>query len=155
MRGLSVVFLLFLTFTAKSQSDGGGHFTFFSVITTNIDSSVFWYQEYLGFELVDRNKNDEYGFEIVNLQASQVRLEIIETSKTIDRGKFLKDRVPGTRIAGFFKIGLAIENFEERVNELVRNGVSLHGEVVTDPYSNKKMVIVLDPDGNRIQFFEK
>ena len=67
----------------------------------------------------------------------------------------MKDRVPGTRIAGFFKIGLAIENFEERVNELVRNGVSLHGEVVTDPYSNKKMVIVLDPDGNRIQFFEK
>jgi len=32
--------------------------------------------------------------------------------------------------------------------------VDFNGGVVEDPVSGKKMVIILDPDGNRIQLFE-
>ena len=33
--------------------------------------------------------------------------------------------------------------------------IEFHGQVVHDANSGKKMVIIRDPDGNRIQFFEK
>ncbi|MBO6524105.1 MAG: VOC family protein [Balneolaceae bacterium] len=51
-------------------------------------------------------------------------------------------------------MGFKIQNFDSWVKYLREKQVSFRGDVVNDPISGKKMVVVLDPDGNRIQFFE-
>ena len=58
-------------------------------------------------------------------------------------------------IDGFFKIGFLVDEFDAWVNRLREAEVEIHGRVVTDKNLGKRMLIIKDPDGNRIQLFEK
>ena len=45
-------------------------------------------------------------------------------------------------------------DFDTWVARLKATGVEFQGDVVIDKTSGKKMLVVKDPDGNRIQLFE-
>lgn len=62
---------------------------------------------------------------------------------------------PKTRLQGFFKFGLQVAQFDDWMTHLEKAGVTFHGRVVNDPVSGKRTVLIKDPDGNRIQFFEQ
>ena len=59
------------------------------------------------------------------------------------------------RIIGLFKIGFVVTDFEKWVDHLIDKEVDFCGNIVTDDNTEKRMVIITDPDGNRIQIFEK
>ena len=67
--------------------------------------------------------------------------------------KFLKSILFASTIA-VSVFGFSVQNFDSRVKQLTSNGVVFQGKVVTDSKTLNRMVIVLDPDGNRIQLFE-
>ena len=52
---------------------------------------------------------------------------------------------------------IADENgeFDDWVDTLKHAKVEFYGDVVTDELSGKRMLLIKDPDGNRIQLFEK
>ena len=58
-------------------------------------------------------------------------------------------------MGGFFKFGMKIPDFDQWISHLTDAKAEMHGEVVIDPVSEKRMLIIKDPDGNRIQLFEK
>lgn len=49
---------------------------------------------------------------------------------------------------GFFKFGLTVTEFNKWVEHLKTVKVEFNGTVISDLGTNKKMVIVNDPDGN-------
>ena len=59
------------------------------------------------------------------------------------------------RVTGFFKIGFLVTEFDMWIDHLTNEKVDFYGNIVTDHTSGKRMAIITDPDGNRIQIFEK
>ena len=97
----------------------------------------------------------EYGFEQTNLTNGAMNLELIQLQSAVSPNEAIPNYSAKTRLQGIFKIGLQVQQFDKWMAHLQKLEVRFHGGVVTDPISAKRMVIILDPDGNRIQLFEK
>ncbi len=128
---------------------------FSAIIVKDIDASIKWYAEILGFDLINKIESEERGFKLSNLKREGVLLELIELKSALSLKDIASDYNAKTRINGLFKTGFLVSDFQAWMNHLTKNDVDFYGGVVTDPTSGKKMIIVTDPDGNRIQLFEK
>ena len=95
------------------------------------------------------------GFKQANLKRGNILLEFIELKSAVSPKDVVTDYNSKTRMLGFFKTGFLVSDFAGWVAHLQNANVNFQGKVVTDELSGKKMVIVKDPDGNRIQIFEK
>ena len=152
-------FCLALIFTLGFQSlaqerDLQLHPSFYALVVQDMDQSLAWYQQNLGFQVDDLKILEARGLKIANLSHQSLRLELIEFQQVIRPNQLTESLEPNTRVAGVFKIGFDIVNFEEFVTTLKAKNVEFRGDVVEDPITGKKMVIILDPDGNRIQLFD-
>jgi len=152
-----LIFLSVFLIRGYSQSDRlpDPQAFFMAIIVSDIDSSLAWYKHHLGFETLNRIDRPDRGFSQANLKRGKASIEIIELNSALLPDEILADRPPRTRIAGFFKFGFAVKKFDKWMAHLNATGVNFNGEVVKDPNTDKKMIILLDPDGNRIQLFEK
>ncbi|MEP1094122.1 MAG: VOC family protein [Cyclobacteriaceae bacterium] len=158
MRFLFLTFsFLFLQFVVRSQSadlpDPKPYFS--AIIVSDIDTSIEWYSENFGLEVVNKVENEVRGFKQANLKRGAMWIELIELDNASKQAELLKDLPPKTKIEGYFKFGFTVSEFDRWVNFLTDAEVDLYGSVVQDPNSGKRMIIVLDPDGNRIQLFEE
>ncbi|WP_420319063.1 VOC family protein [Ekhidna sp.] len=125
---------------------------FSAIIVEDLESSVSWYSDNLGFKLI--NETDLYqdrGFKQANLSNSTTSLELIQLKNAINPNELIE---PKQRLRGFFKIGYFVSDFDSLVKSLQQSEVEFHGSVVKDA-NGKKMLIIKDPDGNKIQLFEE
>ena len=129
--------------------------SFVALMVTEIDTAISWYMENLGFTLLNRVDNQQRGFSQANLKKGGIMLELIETQTTLSQKALLTDYPVRTRIAGIFKVGFTVTDFDGWIQHLTSAQVNFRGDVVVDQESGKRMVIILDPDGNRIQLFER
>ena len=97
-------------------------------------------------EVLNRVENSERGFKQANLRRGKFQLEVLEIDNVT---------MPDQRVGGYFKFGFTVEKFNQWVEDLRDKDVDFHGSIVKDPATGKSMVIIKDPDGNRIQIFEK
>ena len=128
---------------------------FTAIIVTDIDTSSQWFSDVLGFEMLNRVDMEERGFRQANLKRGNAAIELIEINTAIYPRDILQGRTNRTQIAGFFKIGFSASDFDKWEKFLSKSGVKFHGSLVRDETTNKRIVIILDPDGNRIQLFEE
>ncbi len=128
---------------------------FTAVIVEDLAISSKWYQDVLDFKLVNSTANQERGFKQANLANGYAWLELLEIKNSVANATTKSTFGDKARINGYFKIGFRVNTFENWLQRLTKLGVSYSGNVVTDPNTGKKMIIILDPDGNRIQIFEK
>lgn len=127
---------------------------FSALIVNDMDTSIAWYSEMLGFEIIDKREYPESGFKQANLKRDNAIIEIIQLNSAFSAKDVIPDYNSKTRLIGFFKIGFLISDFDEFMTHLAKKNVEYHGKVVLDNDSGKRMVIVKDPDDNRIQLFE-
>ena len=126
---------------------------FFAIVVKDIEQSIDWYNNNLGFELADKTESKESGFVIANMTSSNTQLELIELKGSMSLSEASK-LSGASKLEGLFKIGFKTSFFDDFVQLLKKNNVNFHGDVVNDPNSGLRMVIIKDPDGNRIQLFE-
>ena len=141
--------------TAQNDSLPGLEAYFTAIIVQDMDISIDWYTSVLGFDVLNNMASAERGFKQANLTNGSVLLELIELKSAVSSTELLADYPPKTRMTGFFKFGFAVSNFDDWIDHLIQKEVDFYGDVVEDPISGKRMVIITDPDGNRIQIFEK
>jgi len=128
---------------------------FSAMIVANIDISIDWYSNNLGFEVLNKKEFESAGFKQANLKRGNILIELIELKTAISPEKAIPNYTAKTRIQGLFKFGLLISDFDNWIQELTKLKVNFHGRVVKSEETQKRMVIIKDPDGNRIQLFEK
>ncbi|MEP1601213.1 VOC family protein [Ekhidna sp.] len=129
---------------------------FTAVIVENMDTSIVWYSKILGFEVLNKiDMMEERGFKQSNLKKGETLLELIELSRAVNPQEAIPDYNSKTRLQGFFKIGFRVINFQSWMDHFNNSKIDFYGGIVNDPISGKQMVIITDPDGNRIQIFEK
>lgn len=128
---------------------------FSAIIVKDFDASIDWYSRVLGFELLDKTESDERGFKQANLIRKAILLELIELRNAVSLEEVLPNYTSRTRTLGIFKTGFIVAEFDKWMEHLRKEKVDFYGEVVRDNSSDTRMIIVLDPDGNRVQIFEK
>ena len=158
MKKQLIVFILAcLPFIGYSQSnelpDPEAYFS--ALIVEDIEKSITWYTANLGFKTLNKVVSEESGFKQANLKRGNILIELIELKTARTLKESISNYNSKTRTIGFFKIGFQVSDFDKWIHHLKKNEVSFHGRVVTDDQSGKKMTIIKDPDGNRIQLFEK
>ena len=154
---LLAISLLWISFTTHAQD--GPPLTldpyFSAIIVTDINASIDWYSNILGFTVLNKVESEARGFKQSNLERGNILLELIELEVAVDATDVVPNYNDKTRLIGFFKCGFLVTDFDKWMAYLTEQKVNFHGTAVTDPISGKRIVIVKDPDGNRIQLFEK
>ena len=149
---LSLLFIVLVNKEVKTQIFEP---YFGAVIVENIDSSVAWYTKILNLKIIKRQENKEAGYKIVNLGNDEILLELLELNSSVS-AKTLLEKNPGKKwVTGIMKIGFKTDDIDLTYDNFKSMNLKFRGGIVTDPDTNKKMFIIIDPDGNYIQFFEK
>ncbi|NNL93608.1 MAG: VOC family protein [Saprospiraceae bacterium] len=128
---------------------------FAALIVNDIDVSVNWYSEVFSLTVLNKVNLEDRGIKQVNLKGENMHIELIELTSAVAQNEILKDYPNKTKIEGIFKVGYYVSKFDEWVDSLIELDVNFNGDFVKDNLSGKRMLVVFDPDGNRIQFFEK
>ena len=125
---------------------------FAAFIVKDIDASISWYTNNFGFELVNETNLEERGIKQANLKLDNTKIELIESKSSIDQ---TENNTKKRLVQGIFKVGFAISNFDDWKNHLINKQLITENDVAENPIDQKFMLIIKDPDGNRIQLFEK
>ncbi len=128
---------------------------FTAIIVNDIEASIDWYTSILGFEVINRFSSEERGFKQSNLDRNGILIELIELNQAVNPEDVIPNYTNKTRLIGLYKAGFQVQAFENWASHLEKSEVEFYGNTVINPISGKKMLIILDPDGNRIQIFEK
>lgn len=136
----------------KSIPEVKAHFS--AIIITDLDSSIAWYEKMLGFEIIDKREYAEAGFKQANLKGGNALLELIELDSALEPKNVIAEYNSKTRLTGIFKIGFLVSEFDKSVDHFKQNDAEFHGNIVVDEKTGKRMIIIKDPDENRIQIFE-
>ena len=149
---LSLLSSIYSCNNITSKSEDSIASSFHAIIVKDIDLSIDWYSKALSYSLVDSTHTRSRGLKQANLANQTGRLELIEMesiNNSIDSCESNLNLEPG-----FFKIGYTTKNLDSLLQRLDRSGVAVKGNIVTDPISLERMIVIKDPDGNRIQIFE-
>ena len=109
----------------------------------------------MGFTVLNQVEYSDMGFKQKNLKRVDVLIELIELNTALSAKDIVPNYTNKTRMKGFFKIGFLVSDFDKWMTHLTLAEMNFHGNVVADEISGKRMVIIKDLDGNRIQIFEK
>ena len=151
-----LLFLLLLPAAMIAQSPPAApQPSFFAIIVSDIDTCTQWYSELFGLEIRNQIDLPERSVRINILEGESMELELLQLPNSLPAADLLQDQEEGSQVAGFFKMGFQVDDWEGWLDFLETQKVAFHGNVVTDPQTGKAMVIIKDPEGNRLQFFEK
>ena len=124
---------------------------FFAIIVKDIDSSIKWYSDASGFDLINLNRIESKGLSIANLISADNKLELIQIDSSLSPSDLIASN---QRMQGLFKVGFTVDKISPYISKLKKWNPDFDESVVTDLISNQSMIVFRDPDGNRIQLFE-
>ena len=155
MKKLILIFLVLFSFDKSKivAQEIDPYFT--AVLVKNIDTSIAWYTSVLNLKVQNKMESAERGFRQANLSNGKLLIELIELKNSITPDKLLENQNEKPMITGLFKTGFKVTDIESLFNNLRKKEVTFRGSLVTDQQTGKKMFIILDPDKNYLQFFEK
>ena len=122
-----------------------------AVTVSDMEKSVAWYQENLGFVTKDEFRNDE--MHIVLLQAGEARLELFVLKEGKVLPDYRKSLLTDLGTVGTKHLAFQVTNIEKMVDKLKEKGVEIESEVDTAAFGGK-YAFIKDTDGNLIELFE-
>ena len=144
-----------LLFSCKDDKDAAPDLamrpSFSAFIIADLPTSIAWYNSVLGTSVKQRIY-DSAG-DIVILASASIELELLQLHAVVTRNDALSNHPQGTQIQGLLKIGFAVDNMDSWLTHL--DSLDVDTQVFTDTATGKTNVLISDPDGNLIQFFEK
>ena len=153
MKTFILTILIFISFSAHCQENITPKLQgcFAAIIVKDMPTSVEWYKKVLNLKEISRNKNAKMELEQVNLKNDLLHIELIYLKSAISPQALNNKR---QRHTGLFKIGVRLDNIGQWIIHLKSKKIVQEQDIVVNPVSKKKMFVIKDPDGNRIQFFE-
>jgi catechol 2,3-dioxygenase-like lactoylglutathione lyase family enzyme len=121
----------------------------------HLDASVQWYVSHLGFQQKDRKELPEHQLRLAILALQDFELELVENATTVRRADALAGK-DSDDITGFAKVTFSVNGLATLFGRLKSQGACFAIELRdsnTDP--DKQHFVVLDPDGNWLQFVGK
>jgi catechol 2,3-dioxygenase-like lactoylglutathione lyase family enzyme len=118
--------------------------------TPNIERTVSWYRENLGYEVYARRDFPQVGARVAVLEAGDLRLELLEHKDRLTPGP-RSDREELQRRSQF---AVLVDDLDEKIAELRRKDVRLMWNQRVDHDLGVRSQFIKDCDGNLIQLVE-
>ena len=115
--------------------------TGFELRAENLEQLATWYEDHLGLTM----SRDEPG---ISLKGNALQITL-KPAASLEGEQLIKGRSPG-----FFKIGFRTHQLEQLFETLQASGSRFRGDIYFDNNLKTRSFIALDPEGNRVQFFE-
>jgi catechol 2,3-dioxygenase-like lactoylglutathione lyase family enzyme len=124
----------------------------YGIAVLDLEGSVTWYREKLGFDVEKRFALPEAYLEIVKLiTPTGVRIELLKSS----RGDIEQRDGRGPDEPGGKHICFEVADIEQAAQEIRRQGIVLLQEPKVIEASREKNCWISDPEGNLIEFIEE
>ena len=125
---------------------------------SNLDETLKWYGEKLGFTVVRRVEIPQNSLRIAFIELNDFQLEVIEFKQSVSFDR-LQKQYPSVddraKIQGMTKLAFMVDDIEGAAAKLRVKGARFERPISDDKESGTKWFIVTDNDGNWIQFFQK
>ena len=134
------------------------------LLVTDLDRSLAFYCDTLGFELISRDDerrgpflDQMFGIAGVEIKLSLIRAggEIIEVIEPVAPAALRQHTDASSDDFGIARIGFEVTDIEQMVSELTAAGVDFIGDIVdmtVGHYAGGKVVFFKDPDGILLEF---
>ena len=119
-----------------------------AIIGTNYSKTKEFYVDKLGFKVISEYNRPEKNDIIINVQNSDLVLEIF-----IKETAPLRPKIPNPEYTGLRHLAFRVDNVEEMLKKFDMLGI-LHEELRYDDFDNKKMAFFFDPDGLPLEIHE-
>jgi len=129
-----------------------------AVCVKDIDETVKWYKDNLGFSILDKMDFPEYKVKIVLLVLQDFRLEIVEHQEQFSQ-EYIVSKIPEIKdwdhVFGMKKMAFVVDHLQPVFERLKKNGVKFQAEFMKGQGNWGDSFIVQDNNGNWIQIVEK
>ena len=119
----------------------------------NIEESVQWYQDKLGFEVV--HQYNKHGMEITHLKLGDVRLELFsygESTKPLP--DYRKDLMSDLHVIGTKHLCIEVDDLDKTINELKAKRVEFTRDIDTAGFGGR-YIFFKDCNGILIELYQK
>ncbi len=128
---------------------------FCALIVRNIDSAVSWYQRTLQVSLNRKMEFEGIKVAIMEDKNRNWAMELLQFPSTLSVSELIKGKPGDSKVAGYFKFGFAVNNFDAFVDNLEQQKAVFVVKVMKDQATGKRNFVIADMDGNNLQFFEE
>lgn len=140
---------------SHSPSTHAYHVHTVAISVANLEQSMKWYTENLGFNLIQRRDFPENQVFTAILGDVGFQLELIQNTGSKSIAQFLEDPSQPTLIQGFKKIVIQTERLIPLYDSLKQNEVRfVYPDIRETPGVWGKWFMIEDPDGNIFQFID-
>jgi hypothetical protein len=108
---------------ALSQTSGSMRPSLVAIQVDNLDKSIAWYKDYLGFLVLERREFKEYGMTIAVLKLRDFRLELVDNEKALNKNSMLKKN-EANDMTGFAKVTFTIDSVDSLYDRMKMTGAS-------------------------------
>lgn len=127
---------------------------FVALSVTDLDARAEWYGRTLGLEVVREFEAPNGSVRGRLLRVGDVVVELLESNDPIGRDPAYPE-ARDFRFLGLFKSGVFVKGIEAFHGSLVSSGVTTDDRIGTDEVLGMRTFVFRDPDGNRLQAFER
>jgi catechol 2,3-dioxygenase-like lactoylglutathione lyase family enzyme len=128
--------------------------SFVALSVSDLDRSVAWYRHVLGLNVVREVEAGDGSARVRLLRESDVVVELIGHQNPIDVDPSVADQ-PGFRFLGLFKSGFFVRGIDAFHVHLRSLEIDADATIGTDEVLGMRTFVFRDPDGNRLQVFER
>ncbi len=123
-----------------------------AISVTDLESTLKWYQDYLGFSIVTRSDFLTHGIRTATIESGHFQLELVENLNTISKEVALEDNA-GKTLAGFGKIVFRVPDVRLLHDRLKQRGAFFIVPLRSSSVDTKdEYFIVQDAEKNWLQF---
>ena len=125
----------------------------FGLVITDMDASIAWYKEKLGFELEKRWRFPEVpDLEFAHIRSGNVRLELFENKASAPSPDEGADVFGALSTQGAKHVGLLVDDIDTLKSELEEKGVELISDIMTVEPVKVRNLFIKDNSGNQLEF---
>jgi methylmalonyl-CoA/ethylmalonyl-CoA epimerase len=120
----------------------------------NLEESINWYRDVLGFQILQRRDFPELSARVVFLESNGVEIELVETK---DFTSFQRPDPPQNHVLtqGISQLSFRVNNIEEVFERVKNRFIPVALELVNAEPLKFKAFFIRDHEGNLIEFVER
>jgi len=138
---------------ASAPALGAHPAPFIAISVADLDAQTAWYTQTLGFEISSQGAVPGRGIRYALLRQGAMLIELLQIPEARPRSVAARDASDASRIHGFFKAGMVVDDVAGLYQRLKAQGVPFAFELGQPPGGPYRVFGVNDPEGNLLQFF--
>jgi ketosteroid isomerase-like protein/catechol 2,3-dioxygenase-like lactoylglutathione lyase family enzyme len=123
-----------------------------AISVPSLDLASQWYQQMLGLVVRDDRRFPEAKLRVAFLERQGIRVELVEMQGSVSKASVNSGLENPAMVQGFGKVGFVVADVDSWAGTLRSKGVRFQLEPLTDPQTGARSFIVLDNNGNWLQF---